>query len=176
MDLKTGKALGPMEKGEIRIKSDAGFKGYIDARNNAEDHLDSDGFVKSGDIGYYDEDNCLYFCDRLKEMFKYRSWHVVPASIEAMIYEHPAVLETVVIGIPHEIDDHHPLALVVLRQGNNVTEEELLDFVNKRVSDREKLRAGLKIVKVLPKTATGKLARPKIREIVFSGNLQQLCI
>ncbi|KAI4471445.1 long-chain-fatty-acid--coa ligase [Holotrichia oblita] len=175
VDLKTGKALGPMERGEIRIKSGACFRGYIDAKNTPEDPFDSDGFVKSGDIGYYDEDNCLYFCDRLKEMFKYRSWHVVPASIELIIYEHPAVLETVVIGIPHEIDDHHSLALVVLRQGHNVTEQELLAFVNERVSDREKLRAGLRIVKVFPKTPTGKLARPMIREIAFSGNLQQLC-
>lgn len=107
-------------------------------------------------------------------MFKYQSWHVVPASIERVIFDHPAVLEAIVIGIPHDLDDHHPMAFVVLREGHDVAEELLLNFVNKNVTDREKLRAGLKIVKSLPKTATGKLARPVVRQIAISGNLQQL--
>ncbi|GJQ77868.1 hypothetical protein Trydic_g16121 [Trypoxylus dichotomus] len=173
-DLETGKPLDPMKKGEIRFKCDTVLRGYMNTNYQPEDLFDSEGFLKSGDIGYYDEDNCIYICDRIKEMFKYQGWHVVPASIEAIIYKHPAVLEAVVIGVPHKIDDHHPLALVVLKEGYSVTEDELLAFVNGKVSDRENLRGGLKIVKKLLKTPTGKLARPKIRQVILEGNLHQL--
>ncbi|KRT79107.1 AMP-binding protein [Oryctes borbonicus] len=170
-DLETGKALGPMERGEVRFKCDTILRGYM---NDHEDPFDDEGFVKSGDIGYYDQDNCLYICDRIKEMFKYQNWQVVPASVEAVIYKHPAVLETVVIGVPHEIDDNHPLALVVLRDGFNICEEELLAFINGKLTNVEKLRGGLRVVKQLPKTPSGKFTRAKIRQMVMERSLEEL--
>lgn len=173
VDLETGKTLGPNQKGEIRAKVDSTFKGYLSLDPTQEQPFDEEGFLKTGDSGYYDEDNCLFFCDRIKEMFKYQSWHIVPASIELVLYEHPAVLEAIVVGIPHDLDDNHPFGLVVLKEGYNVTEEELLNFVHSKVSEREKLRAGLRIVKKLVKTPTGKLARPQIREIAINGDLSQ---
>lgn len=106
-------------------------------------------------------------------MFKFQSWHLVPASLERVIYDHPAVLETVVIGIPHELDDHHAFGLVTLKDGYTITEEELLNYVNSKLTDREKLRAGLKIIKNFPKTCTGKIARQTTRQIALNGNLTE---
>lgn len=166
--------MGPFQKGEILVKGPTNFLGYRTLNSSAEDPFDEEGFVKTGDVGYYDEDNCLFFCDRIKEMFKYRSWQVAPASVESVIYQHPAVLETIVLGIPNDLDDNHPFALVVLKEGFDVSVDELLAFINSRLSDREKLRAGLRIVNKLLKTCTGKLARPRIREIAINGDLKPL--
>ncbi|KAI4471459.1 long-chain-fatty-acid--coa ligase [Holotrichia oblita] len=162
-DVETGKALPPYERGEIRVQSPTMFKGYYNSTSNG--ILDADGFIRTGDVGYYDEDNCIVFADRIQDIFKYQNSQIAPASVENLLYQHPAVLETVVVGIPHEKDGNHPMALVVLRPGMKATEEELLKLVNDNVIDRERLRAGLHIVKRLPKTTTGKLARNVVRDL-----------
>ncbi|GJQ77867.1 hypothetical protein Trydic_g16120 [Trypoxylus dichotomus] len=171
-DVETGKALPPYERGEIRVQSPTMFNGYYNG--NSYDVLDKDGFIKTGDVGYYDEDNCVVFADRIQDMFKYRNSQIAPAFIENLIYQHPAVLEAVVVGIPHEKDGNHPMALVVLRPGMKAKEEELLKLVNDSVIEREKLRAGLQIVKRLPKTATGKLARKVVRDLATDNVLDSL--
>ncbi|KRT82224.1 AMP-binding protein [Oryctes borbonicus] len=171
-DVETGKALPPNERGEIRVQAPTMFNGYYNG--NTKDVFDKDGFIKTGDVGYYDEDNCIVFADRIQDMFKYRNSQIAPASIENLLYQHPSVLEAVVVGIPHEKDGNHPMALVVLRAGMKAKEEELLKLVNDNVIDREKLRAGLQIVKRLPKTTTGKLARKVVRDLATENALVSL--
>lgn len=150
------------------------FNGYYNDTKN--DVLDKEGFIKTGDVGYYDENNCIVFADRIQDMFKFQNWQVAPASIENVLYQHPAVLEAVVIGIPHNADGHHPMALVVLRAGMKAKEEELLKLVNDNVIERERLRGGLQIVKRLPKTTTGKLARKVVRDLAADNALETLKI
>ncbi|GJQ77871.1 hypothetical protein Trydic_g16124 [Trypoxylus dichotomus] len=170
VDADTEENLPPNTLGEIRLRNNGLFLGYIG--EDASKSLDSDGFLKTGDIGYFNEDNCLYICDRIKDMFKYRSWHIVPASVEKIVYQHPAVKDTVVIGVPHEEDGDHPMALVVLKQDySNINEEDIQGFVNVRVLDRERLRGGVKIMSSLPRTITGKIIRREIREMVKKGKL-----
>lgn len=124
-------------------------------------------------MGYINEDHCVFVIDRLKDMFKYKSWHIVPASVENVVYQHPAVKEAVVLGIPNEEDGDHPMALVVLHEGHSdVNEEDIQNFVNERVLDREKLRAGVKIISDFPRTVTGKIIRREIRKAVIEGRLQ----
>ena len=169
MNLETEKVLPPNRIGEIRFRSKFIGKRYY---NNEESlGLESDGFMKTGDIGYYDDDNCLYVVDRIKEMFKYRSWHIVPASLEQVLYEHAAIKEAVIIGIPAEEDGEHPMALVVLKDGYNTTETDIKQFVDGRVIEREKLRAGVKILEEIPKTPTGKFSRIRLREMVLSKRI-----
>lgn len=164
--------MPPNVSGEIRIRSssDAFFVGYYHA--DASDAFDSDGFLKTGDVGYLNEDNCLFITTRIKEMFKYQSWHIVPASIEKVIYEHPAVKEAAVVGIPHPVDGDHPMAIIILKEGySNVNEDDIIDFVNARVLDREKLRAGAKIVADFRRTITGKIVRKDLRQAAIDGKL-----
>lgn len=105
-------------------------------------------------------------------MFKYQSWHIVPASIEKVIYEHPAVKEAAVVGIPHPVDGDHPMAIIILKEGySNVNEDDIIDFVNARVLDREKLRAGAKIVADFRRTITGKIVRKDLRQAAIDGKL-----
>lgn len=144
------------------------MKGYYNA--DSSHCFDKDGFLKSGDVGYYDEDGCLYVIERIKEMFKYLSWHIVPSSIEAVLLEHPAVKEAVVFGIPADEEGEIPAACVVLHENHsNFDKKELLKFVEERVSDKEKLRGGITVLNVLPKTPSGKLIRNEVRNIVIKS-------
>ncbi|XP_068906829.1 luciferin 4-monooxygenase-like [Tenebrio molitor] len=166
VDVDTEEALGANQEGEIRILSPCLFKGYHNGDSSG--LCDKDGFLKCGDLGYYDEDGCLYVVERLKEMFKYQSWHIVPTAIEAVLVEHPAVKEAVVFGVPWGDDGEAPAACVVLESGTNTTAQEIEEFVANKVSDRERLRGGVVFVTSLLKTPTGKFMRKEIRKCVLN--------
>ncbi|RZC37650.1 AMP-binding domain containing protein [Asbolus verrucosus] len=139
VDLETKEILGPNQKGEIYIKTPALMTEYY--HFDTSDILDKDGFLKTGDVGYYDEEECFYIIDRVKEMFKFMSWHIVPSSIENVLLECPAVEKAAVFGIPKsEEEGEVPAACVVLREHFNASKEEIAEFVAARVSDREELR------------------------------------
>ncbi|KAJ3664401.1 hypothetical protein Zmor_008576 [Zophobas morio] len=166
VDVSTNQTLGANQKGEVCVKSCTTMKGYYKAASTAA--FDSDGFLKTGDIGYYDSDGCLYVIERLKEMFKYLSWHVVPSSIEAVLLEHPGIKEAVVFGTPKsEEEGEVPTACVILKEKGCVREEEIEEFVEKRVSDYERLRGGVIFVDELQKTPSGKLMRKEIRNNIL---------
>lgn len=163
---KTKALAGPNEKGEIYVKSPYMSPGYY---NNPLSIRDPDGFVETGDVGYYDEDECLYVIDRIKEMFKYKSWHVVPSFLEAILQEHPCVKEAAVFGIPHKVDEFWPAACVVLRDGSEVNEDDIDRFFTTKVERWHKLRGGIRIVETLPQSPSGKLQRWKIRELFINN-------
>ncbi|EEZ98040.2 uncharacterized protein LOC658921 [Tribolium castaneum] len=169
VDVETNKTLGPNQKGEFLVKSPCMMKGYYKA--DCSDIFDEDGFLKTGDVGYYDQDGCLYIVERRKEMFKYLSWHIVPSAIENVLLEHPEIKEAAVFGMPinEEMGDA-PAACVVLQNGSKVTVQEIADFVASKVSDREKLRGGVFIVQELPRTPSGKLKRRDVKNYVLSLN------
>lgn len=134
---------------------------------------DSDGFFKTGDITYYDEDYCFFIVNRMKELLKYRSWHVTPAKLETILFMHPAVHNCIVIGIPHESDGDHPMGVVVLKDSamGTVKEEELQKYVDDQVGNHEKLRGGIKFIKEFPLTITGKINRIQTKRGILSGKL-----
>nr|CAI5822320.1 unnamed protein product [Callosobruchus analis] len=102
-------------------------------------------------------------------MFKYRGWHILPALVEEVLMGHPAVKEAAVIGIPHPEDGDHAMALVALKKGyETVSPEEIRKFADERLSDAQKLRAGVKILDELVRTATGKVKRRAMREMILS--------
>lgn len=168
VDTETEEVLGPNQRGELRVKSATVMNGYY--KMDSSDAWDSDGWLKTGDIAYYDEDRCLYVVDRIKEQLKFQSFYVPPALIEGVILQHPAVEAAVVIGIPHEEDGDHPMALVVRSlSGAQVSAEDLEKYVEERVSDKQRLRAGVKFVDKIPVTNTGKIKRKDLRDKVLRG-------
>lgn len=171
VDIETGKNLSFNQPGELRVKSKYLMNGYHNM--DASSTYDEEGWLKTGDIVYYDEDFCFFVIDRIKEVIKYRSWHVPPAFIEKVLNSHPAIAASVVVGIPHETDVEHPLACVILNKDavGQVEEKEIVEFVNEQVDERKKLRAGVKFVKSFPLTATGKIARRLIKEAVMKGQI-----
>lgn len=166
-DLDNGQSLGANKKGEIRIKSVACTSGYYGVPSA--DIYDENGWLKTGDIGYYDENYSFYVVDRIKEMFKYKSWHIVPAVLETIILEYPAVRECTVFGAPHETDGDLPTAAIILEENcNDVKEEDIIKFVNMQVSDKQKLRGGVKFVQEFPRTSSGKILKGEIRNLLIS--------
>lgn len=165
----TEKILGPNQEGELRIKTENQMNGYYGI--DSSDQWDSDGFLKTGDVAYYDEDYCFFIVDRIKEMLKYRGWQIAPAKLEAILMNHPDVKSVIVIGLPHPVDCDHPMALVVLRDSSKgkITEKEVEMYVQERVDDKQRLRGGVKFVDKLYMTPTGKYKRRFMKNLVLEG-------
>ncbi|RZC39724.1 AMP-binding domain containing protein [Asbolus verrucosus] len=166
VDPETNETLGPHQRGELRIKSKLIMNAYYNA--DSSESFDEDGWLKTGDIVYYDEDYCFYVVDRIKEAFKYKGWFIAPAALENELLNHPAVKQALVIGIPKD-DGYHPMGVVVLKDNFDVTELEIEKFVELRVPERHRLRAGVKFLKSIPSTVTGKVKRTAVRKMVLEG-------
>jgi long-chain acyl-CoA synthetase len=120
-----------------------------------------DGALRTGDAGYLDADGYLYVTDRLKDLVICSGYNVYPRVIEDALYEHPAVAEAIVIGIPDDYRGQAPLAFVTLRQGQTIDGEALRTFLRDRVSPIE-LPVRVEIRDSLPKTMIGKLSRKEL--------------
>ncbi|KAI4471457.1 long-chain-fatty-acid--coa ligase [Holotrichia oblita] len=166
VDVETGKTLGRNQIGELRFKTRFQLNGYYNLDSSG--IWDSEGWLKTGDICYYDEDQCFFIVDRIKEMMKFQSWHVAPAFIEGILYGHFAVKVAVVIGVPHDEDGEHPLGIIVLsEEAKGVKAETLVEYVNSRVDDRQKLRAGIVFVDDIPYTPSGKIKRNALKHTIL---------
>ncbi|KAK4873445.1 hypothetical protein RN001_015474 [Aquatica leii] len=167
---KNGQIVGTNQKGELRIKPN--FPLGLFYKTDSSDLFDSDGWLKTGDLAYYDEDKCFYICGRIKDMFKYRCFRIIPSTIQTVILSHPAVSDAIVVGIPHETDGEHPMGIVVLKdEFKNVSAKDIEEYVDKRVHDSHRLRAGVKILANFIKTSTGKVRKYLIRDLIIQGKL-----
>ncbi|XP_045508244.1 4-coumarate--CoA ligase 1-like isoform X1 [Colias croceus] len=164
VDIETGKPLGPNEPGEIRVKGPSVMKGYI-GKDISED-FDDEGFYKTGDIGYYDDDEYFFIVDRLKELIKYKGFQVPPAEIEAVLLQHPAILDAGVAGVSHPAGEL-PRAFVVRQPGARVSEDDIHAFIAEKLSDPKHLRGGIRFVNEIPKNPSGKILRRKLKEMVL---------
>ncbi|KAK9504175.1 hypothetical protein O3M35_010564 [Rhynocoris fuscipes] len=160
-DLETGEPLGPEIQGELCIKGSYIMNGYYNNPEATAAVFDEDGWFHTGDIGYYDEDGYLYIVDRLKDLIKYKSYHIAPTELENVLRTHPSVKDVAVFGIPHPTDGDHATAFVVALR--TVTEKELLEFVAERVSKNKQLRGGIRFVEFIPYTPSGKPKRRTLR-------------
>jgi long-chain acyl-CoA synthetase len=155
--------LGPGERGEIRCKGPNVTQGYW---NRPEETAAAfvDGYLLTGDIGYMDEDGYFYLVDRKKDMIISGGFNVYPRSIEEAIYEHPAVAEVSVIGVPDSYRGESAKAFIELKPGQaRFTLEELRAFLADKLG-RHELPAHLEFRDSLPKTAVGKLSKRELIE------------
>ncbi|MCT2535072.1 AMP-binding protein [Aquibacillus koreensis] len=158
--LETKEEVPIGEIGEIAVKGPQVMKGYW---NNQEetDQVLVDGWLFTGDIGYMDENGCFYVLDRKKDMIIAGGYNIYPREVEEVLYEHEAVQETVVAGIPDPYRGETVKAYIVLKEGKEVSESELDKFCRKHM-------ASFKVPKIyefreeLPKTAVGKILRRKL--------------
>ncbi|XP_017002696.2 luciferin 4-monooxygenase-like [Drosophila takahashii] len=161
-----GKSLGPNEKGEIYAHTGLPWKGYYGNPVESLKTQDHEGWVHTGDLGYFDDQNQLYVVDRKKEIFKYQGNHYWPSEIEGVILEMPQVEEVCVIGIYDELQGDAAGALVVKREGSSVTAQEIIDYVSKRLpSIQKQLHAGVQFTDKLPANPNGKTLRRVAREV-----------
>lgn len=129
INLETGKALGPNQRGEMCFKGSDIMKGYTKNPTATRETIDPDGWLHTGDIGYYDDDEEWFIVDRIKELIKYKGFQVPPAEIEAILLTHPNILDAAVIGIPDEKAGELPLAFVVRKKGANLTQGDVCAYV-----------------------------------------------
>jgi long-chain acyl-CoA synthetase len=122
-----------------------------------------DGALRTGDVGYLDEDGYLFIVDRIKDVILCGGYNVYPRMIEEALYEHPAVAEAVVIGVPDAYRGQSPKAFVTLTPDHEVSPTELRVFLQDKVSKIE-LPREVEIRKSLPKTLIGKLSKKELVE------------
>ncbi|XP_050358862.1 uncharacterized protein LOC126779080 [Nymphalis io] len=168
VDIETRTPLGVNQPGEIYVKGPSVMKGYV-GKDGKED-FDDEGFFKTGDIGYYDEDKCFFIVDRLKELIKYKGYQVPPAEIEAVLLQHPSVRDAGVVGIPHADAGEVPRAFIVVQPEANLTEDDIKNLVKQKLSNPKHLRGGVQFIKEIPKNASGKILRRKLREMAQIKN------
>ncbi len=157
-----GKVLSPGEVGEIRIRGPNVTKGYWNRPTETAEAFVGDRFL-TGDIGYMDGDGYFYLVDRKKDMIISGGFNVYPQMIEQAIYEHPAVQEVIVIGIPDDYRGEAAKAFVKLRAGAGpFSLDELKAFLAGKLGKHE-IPAALDFVDELPRTPVGKLSRHELR-------------
>uniref|UniRef100_A0A182RE74 Luciferin 4-monooxygenase n=1 Tax=Anopheles funestus TaxID=62324 RepID=A0A182RE74_ANOFN len=156
VDITSGKLLGPNEPGELYFKGTQIMKGYIGNEKETKQTIDQNGWLRTGDIGYYDEDGEFFIIDRLKELIKYKGFQVPPAEIEAILLTNPKIKDAGVVGLPDEQTGELPLAFVVKQPGASLTEEEVQGYVAARASPAKRLHGGVRFVSEIPKNASGK--------------------
>jgi long-chain acyl-CoA synthetase len=153
--------LGSGEIGEIRIKGPNVIKGYWNKPDENEKAF-VDGYLLTGDIGYMDADGYFFIVDRKKDMIISGGFNVYPRTIEEAIYEHPAVAEVSVIGIPDQYRGEAAKAFVALKPGQlQFTLDELRAFLTDKIGKHEQ-PAALEFMASLPKTPVGKLSKKEL--------------
>ncbi|KAG8054319.1 hypothetical protein GUJ93_ZPchr0001g33098 [Zizania palustris] len=133
VDPATGEELGPGQRGELWVRGPIVMKGYVGDDEATAATVDSEGWLKTGDLCYFNEDGFLYIVDRLKELIKYKGYQVPPAELEHILQSHPEIADAAVIPYPDEEAGQLPMAFIVRQPGSNLTEEQVKDYVAKHV-------------------------------------------
>jgi long-chain acyl-CoA synthetase len=156
-----GRDVPPGEVGEIAIRGHNVMKGYW-RRDDATAEAIPDGWFRTGDLGRIDEDGYYFIVDRKKELIIRGGYNVYPREIEEVLYEHPAVAEAAVVGVPDASLGEEVGAAIVLKPGATATAEEIRDYVKGQVA-AYKYPRHLWLAEALPKSATGKVLKREIR-------------
>ena len=124
--------------------------------------MTKDGYFRTGDVGYMDDDGYVFIVDRTKDMLLCGGFNVYPRTIEEAIYLHPAVEEVTVIGIPDEYSGQRPKAFIKLKAGAHaMTLDEMKDFLKDKIGKHEMIGA-MEVRPDLPKTPVGKLSKKEL--------------
>jgi acyl-CoA synthetase (AMP-forming)/AMP-acid ligase II len=158
VDTDSGKAVARGETGEIWIRGPQIMKGYLGRPDATAESIDAEGWYHSGDIGYVDEDGYFFAVDRLKELIKYKGMQVAPAELEALLVTHSAIGDAAVIPVPDEEAGELPKAYIVVRPGEELDEQTVMDFVAEQVAPHKRIRQ-VEFIEQIPKSASGKILR-----------------
>ncbi len=161
-----GHVLGVNERGEIWMKCATLIRGYWNKPEATAETLQK-GWLRSGDLGRIDEDGFLYIEDRAKDMILRAGENVYSAEVEAAIYEHPAVYEAAVFGVPHERLGEEVACVIMLREGGSITEDELRNHVAERIASFKVPTRVAFTSEPLPRNPAGKFLKRDLRTKYF---------
>lgn len=159
-----GKHLGPNKTGELLIKGPQVMKGYLNKPEETKNTF-LNGWLRTGDLAYYNDDEMFFIADRIKELIKVNAFQVPPAELEDIIRDYRGVADAAVIGVPHPTYGEVPRAYVVAKSDVNIDTDDLMSYVEKKVARHKKLRGGVSIVDSIPKNAAGKIMRRNIKQM-----------
>lgn len=163
---ENGNALGEGEDGEICVKSDIKWNGYYGDQEATDEVYDAEiGWLRTGDLGHFDEDGYLFIVDRIKEIMKSKGYHISPSEIEELILEIPEVADACVVGIPDLLTVNLPAVLIVKALNKEITEDVIAKYVADRKPHYKHLTGGVYFVDSFPRTPSGKILRRKAREV-----------
>jgi 4-coumarate--CoA ligase len=168
--------LDRKQVGEIQAKTPFKFLGYYKNATATRDALTADGFYKTGDVGYIDEEGLVFIVGRKKEIMKFANVAIAPVELEQIMSQHPAILECCITGIPSDEFNCLIAALVVKIKGSLTTEEQVEDFFNGQVQDAKRLRGGVYFVDSIPQTQSGKARRNEVQTLVIRLKEEKLNI
>ncbi|KAI3977513.1 hypothetical protein MKX01_000426 [Papaver californicum] len=130
--------------------------------------LDSEGWLKTGDLCYIDNEGFLYIVDRLKELIKYKAYQVPPEELEELLHSHPDILDAAVIPYPDEEAGEVPMAFVVRKSQCSIDKTQVIDFISKQVAPYKKIRK-VEFIDSIPRNAAGKILRKELVKFALSS-------
>ncbi|KAM7293714.1 4-coumarate--CoA ligase 1 [Ixodes scapularis] len=164
VDVQNGQVLGPNEKGEALVKSPSSMRGYYGNPEATSQTITPDGWIRTGDICYYNEDGQFFYVERMSQFFRCMGIQVAPSSIESVLLNHEGIAEAAVIGVPHPQYEEVAMAFVVLTEScGKITEAMLQNFVAGQLGKYMHLHGGVKFVHRLPRDTNGKVIRKKLQ-------------
>src|SRR5579884_1718406 len=162
VDVETGREVPVGEVGELWTRGPEVVPGYW-RRPEATAETFTDGYLHTGDVGRMDAEGWFYIVDRAKDMINASGYKVWPREVEDFLYQHPAVREAAVVGVPDPYRGETVKAFVSLRPGTAATPEELVAFCRERMAAYKCPRV-VEVIDEVPKTATGKFLRRELRD------------
>ena len=157
-----GNEVAQGEVGEIVIRGHNIMKGYWNRADANKEAITEDGWFRTGDMAKMDEDGYFFIVDRKKDLIIRGGYNVYPREIEEVLYEHPAIQEAAVVGVPHDELGEEVGAAVVLKQGESLDEDELKSYVKDQVAAYKYPRK-VWFVDELPKGPTGRSSSARSR-------------
>lgn len=169
VDPDTGAEIGVPDHGrsaagELWVKGPNVMAGYLNNEAGTADTIDSEGFLRTGDLASVDSNGCVYILDRLKELIKYKGYQVPPAELEALLLTHPDIADAAVIGaVDTDTGEEVPKAFVVTQPHASLSEKAVMDFVAANVAPYKKIRL-VQFIETIPKSPSGKILRKDLRQ------------
>lgn len=155
------------EIGEVIVRSNVVMNGYLKDQQATQAAI-RDGWFYTGDLATVDKDGSLRIVDRSKDIIISGGENISSAEVENVIYGHPAILECAVIGIPDDMWGELPIAMVVLKSGSQLTEQEIIEFTRSRIA-HFKCPKAVYLRESLPKGGTGKILKRELRQAFWEG-------
>ena len=165
---ENGNTLPPETVGEVATRSTSNMAGYWKNEAATRETINADGWLRTGDAGYLDEDGYLYIHDRVKDMIISGAENIYPAEVEGAIFGHPAVADVAVIGVPDDKWGEAVKAMVVLKPGADASAADIIQFARSRIA-AFKVPKSLDFVDVLPRNPSGKVLKRALREPFWVG-------
>merc|ERR1719369_1760013 len=155
---------GPDLQGELCVKTCQLLPGYLGQEETK--IVDSEGYFHTGDLGYYDKDGIVYFVEQISSLITFWMYEIAPSVLESRLLSHASVVDAAVVAIPDKENGQIPRGFVVLKSGHEETEENLINFLESRLQDHERLRGGLHYIQHIPRDENWKVVREVLQKFV----------